>query len=240
MNYLEKGKAVVDFHSHVLPKIDDGSKSVEESLQMLEASSSQGITYMAATPHFYPAEISPKQFLDRRKRAAERLRAVWRPEFPKLLLGAEVYFFDGISRAEEVEALRMEGTSLLLLEMPFHAWSDRMVAEVKALHNCSGCTVVLAHIERYLRLQKGTVWDELLEAGILMQSNASFFLHWSTKRKAVHMLDAGRIHLLGSDCHNMAERAPHMGEALAVIGEQRVQALERRCRDLLALEEAVV
>ena len=233
-------RKLIDFHSHVLPEMDDGSKSVEESLRMLAVSASQGISYMAATPHFYPSETSLERFLDRRKRAAERLRAVWRPAFPKLLLGAEVYFFDGISRAAEVEALRIEGTSLLLLEMPLQTWSGRMAAEVRALHGRSGCTVVLAHIERYLRLQKRAVWDELLEAGILMQSNASFFLHWSTKRKAVHMLDAGRIHLLGSDCHNLAERAPRMGDALAAIGKQRTQELERRCRILLALEEAVV
>lgn len=231
---------MIDFHSHVLPGIDDGSRSVEESLRMLAASAGQGIAYMAATPHFYPSETSPRQFLDRRDRAAERLRAAWRPEFPRLLLGAEIYYCDGISRDAEVEALRIEGTSLLLLEMPFRTWSDRMVAEIKALHNRPGCTVMLAHVERYLRLQKREVWEQLLEAGILMQSNASFFLQWSTKHKAVHMLDAGRIHLLGSDCHNMAERPPRVGDALAQIGGQRVRMLERRCRRLLGPEEAVV
>lgn len=231
---------MIDFHSHVLPGIDDGSKSVEESLRMLEASAGQGIAYMAATPHFDPSETNPEQFLDRRERAAERVRAVWRPELPRLLLGAEVYYCDGISQAEEVEALRIEGTSLLLLEMPFQPWSDRMVGEIRALHNRPGCTVMLAHIERYLRYQKRTVWDKLLDAGILMQSNASFFLRWSTKHRAVHMLDAGRIHLLGSDCHGMAERPPRVGEALARLGERRVRALERRCRLLLEPEEAVV
>lgn len=240
MNYREKGRVMIDFHSHVLPGIDDGSKSVGESLRMLAASAEQGIAYMAATPHFYPSETSPEQFLDRRERAAERVRAAWRPEFPRLLLGAEVYYCDGISQAEEVEALRIEGTSLLLLEMPLQTWSDRMVAEIRALHNRPGCTVMLAHIERYLRYQKGTVWDKLLDAGILMQSNVSFFLRWNTKHKAVHMLDAGRIHLLGSDCHNMSERPPRVGEALALLGERRVRALERRCRMLLEPEEAVV
>lgn len=231
---------MIDFHSHVLPGIDDGSKSAEESLQMLAAAAGQRITHMAATPHFYPSETSPEQFLARRARAAERLRAAWQPEFPRLLLGAEVYYFEGISRVEELEALRIEGTSLLLLEMPFHTWSDRMAAEIRALHNRPGFTVLLAHIERYLRLQKGAVWDELLEAGVLMQSNASFFLRWSSKHKAIHMLDAGRIHLLGSDCHNMKERAPRMGDALAVLGEQRKQILERRCCALLELEEVAI
>ena len=231
---------MIDFHSHVLPGIDDGSKSMEESLRMLAASAGQGVAHVAATPHFYPSETSPEQFLERRERAAECVRTVWRPEFPRLLLGAEVYFCDGISQAEEIEALRIEGTSLLLLEMPFRTWSDRMMAEVMALHNRPGCIVVLAHIERYLRYQKRTAWDKLLNAGILMQSNASFFLRWNTKRRAVHMFDDGRIHLLGSDCHNMSERPPRMGEALGFLGEQRSRMLERRCEMLLKTEEAVV
>ena len=231
--------AVIDFHAHVLPGIDDGSKSIGESLRMLAAAAGQGVTHIAATPHFYPSQTGPEQFLDRRARAAERLRAVWRPEFPRLLLGAEVRYFEGISRAEGLEALRIEGTPLLLLEMPFQAWSARMAAEVRALHSRPGFTVLLAHVERYLRFQPGDLWEELLEAGILMQGNASFFLRWNTRRRAVRMLDAGRIHLLGSDCHNMAERAPRLGEALEAIGEQRSRALERRGRALLAPGEAV-
>ena len=235
-----KGSAVIDLHSHVLPRIDDGSKSVEESLRMLALSARQGIAYMAATPHFNPTETSPEQFLERRGRAAERIRAAWQPEFPRLLLGAEVYYWEGISQTAELESLRIEGTSLLLLEMPFQTWSGWMAAEIRALHDRPGCTVVLAHIERYLRYQKRAVWDQLLEAGVLMQSNASFFLGWSTKHRAVQMFDDGLIHLLGSDCHNMAGRPPRMGEALARMGEPRVRVLERRCRTLLEPENAVV
>lgn len=209
---------------------------------MLSVSAKQGIAQMAATPHFYPSENTPEQFLDQRKHAAERLRNEWKPEFPKLLLGAEVYYFEGMSRVKELESLRIEGTSLLLLEMPFHAWPGRMVAEVKALHDRPGFTVLLAHIERYLSFQKNAVWDELLEAGVMMQSNATFFLHWSSRRKAIHMLEAGHIHLLGSDCHNMKmkERAPRMGEAMKVIGAERCRALECRCQAVLEPEEAVV
>lgn len=236
----ETGGTVIDFHSHVLPGIDDGSKSIRESARMLAASAAQGVTHIAATPHFYPAETSPERFLERREQAAERLRAVWRPEFPRLLLGAEVCYLDGIGQAAEMEALCIEGTSLLLLEMPLCAWSERMAAEITALQRGSGPAVMLAHVERCLPLQRGAVWDQLLESGVLMQASASFFLRWNTRHRAVRMFDAGRIHLLGSDCHNMADWAPRMGDALAVMGEKRAQALERRCRTLLRLEEAVV
>ena len=55
---------MIDFHSHVLPGVDDGSKSMEQSLQMLEASVQQGVTHMVATPHFYASRMDPDSFLD--------------------------------------------------------------------------------------------------------------------------------------------------------------------------------
>lgn len=155
------------------------------------------------------------------------------PPNPSELLGAK-------SIDILIEVLSGDYDFILFDLPPVTDVADALVAEIRALHNRPGCTVVLAHIERNLRYQKKTVWDKLLEAGILMQSNASFFLQWSTKHKAVHMLDAGRIHLLGSDCHNMAERPPRVGEDLAQIGDRRVRMLERRCRMLLEPEEAAV
>lgn len=232
-------KLVIDFHSHILPALDDGSRSVSESLHLLSASARQGITHMAATPHFHPAESSLECFLDRREQALAQLRAVWNPALPQILLGAEVYYFEGMSRVEQLRDLCMEGTSLFLLEMPFQTWTERMVQEVIALQEHQDVTVLLAHIERYLGAQRKNVWDELLEAGVLMQSNASFFLRWSTRRRARRMLEAGRIHLLGSDCHNMEERAPRMGAALAAIGEKERRELEYRSRRLTGLKGVV-
>lgn len=233
------GKVVIDFHSHILPEVDDGSRSVDESLQMLDASARQGITHMAATPHFHPAESGLDNFLGCRDQALTQLRTVWHSALPHILPGAEVYYFEGMSRVERLKELRIEGTSLLLLEMPFQTWTERMVREVTALQEHPDITVLLAHIERYLGSQRKNVWDELLEAGVLMQSNASFFLRWRTRRRALRLLEVGRIHLLGSDCHNMEKRAPRMGAALAAIGENNRQELERRSCRLIGLEEAV-
>lgn len=191
---------------------------------------------MAATPHFYPSETSLGRFLERRAQAIRQLQAVWRPEFPTLLMGAEVYYFPGISHAGGLEVLCIERTPLLLLEMPLCTWSERIIAEIKALQNRPGFTILLAHIERYLHAQRRAVWNELLEAGVLMQCNARFFLRWNTRRKAIRLFDTGRVHLLGSDCHNMTQRSPCMAGALKIMGEGRVQALESRCQTLLKLD----
>lgn len=223
---------MIDIHSHVLPGIDDGSKSVEESLAMLRASAQQRIGCVAATPHFYAMENSPERFIAQRKAAMDQLQAAWQPGLPKLLLGAEVLFFEGISHMEEIDALCLGG-GVLLLEMPFCPWSDHMVSEAAALHDRRGLTVVLAHIERYLRGQPKELWDELLGMGLLMQCNASFFLDWRTKRKARRMLAEGRIHLLGSDAHNMTSRPPRLGEAMSSLKEEERRVLERNVHRLL-------
>ena len=226
---------MIDVHSHVLPGVDDGSKSVEESLAMLRTSAQQGIRCVAATPHFYAMESSPEQFLARRKAAADRLRAAWEPGLPKLLLGAEVYFFEGISRVDDIDRLALGGT-LLLLEMPFGPWTERMIAEAALLHEQRGLSVVLAHIERYFRWQPKELWDELLDMGLLTQCNAGFFLDWKTRHKARRMLAEGKIHLLGSDTHNMTARPPRLGEALASLGERERRTLEGNVRRLLPIK----
>ncbi len=223
---------MTDIHCHVLPQIDDGSRSPEESLAMLEALAAQGVGCAAATPHFYADENSPEEFLDRRAASVKRLAEIWHPGLPILKLGAEVCYFEGISRCEGLDALKIEGTGLLLLEMPYCRWSRRMLQEIRELQ-ASRATVLLAHIERYLRWQEPKTWDALLEWGVLNQCNASFFLRWQTKRRAVRMLREGRVHLLGSDSHNMDARPPRLGVAWAALGQREREILEENGRALL-------
>lgn len=208
---------MVDFHSHVLPQMDDGSRSLEESLSLLRMLAEQGVDLVAATPHFYADRESPERFLERRAAASEKLRSGMTPDLPAVRLGAEAAYFPGVSRVEGLSDLLLEGTGLLLLEMPAGRWGQYAVSEVLEL-SCSGVwTVVLAHIERYLSMQKAVVWESLLENGVQMQVNASFFLSRRTCGKALRMLRDGRIHWIGSDCHDLTARPPRIGEASEVI-----------------------
>ena len=123
----------IDFHSHILPAIDDGSRDVKTSIEMLQMSSAQRIAVMAATPHFYAMHDRVEDFLQRRNEARESLQNCLAPGMPEILLGAEVAFFKGISRADKLTALTVENTKLLLLEMPFAPWSDEDIEEVRIL-----------------------------------------------------------------------------------------------------------
>ena len=218
---------MIDIHTHVLPGLDDGSGSLEESLWLGHALARQGVKLFAVTPHFYATQESPQDFLRRRERAEHQLFLHWPQEFPPFLVGAEVRFFDGMSRTQDLPLLTLEGTNLLLLEMSFSPWSPRMVEEVLEIQERRGLQVLLAHVERYLPYQEPKVWEKLRQGKVWMQCNASFFLHWRTKPKALRMLRKGEIHMLGSDCHNKTTRPPRLGEAAEVIEKSLGQGMER-------------
>ena len=183
-------------------------------LYMLHA---QGVTRVAATPHFYASKDNPSEFFERRATAMQSLVEVCPEAKDSVILGAEVEYYYGVSRMKELFDMRLQGTNILLLEMPVSPWSDYIVKELIELSTYGNIRLVLAHVERYMSLQSKKVWRSLLDADILMQANASFFLAPSTARKAIKLLKRGEISLIGSDCHGSDYRAPHLDEAYALI-----------------------
>ena len=230
---------MIDFHSHILPGIDDGSKDAATSLMMLNALKKQGADTVCATSHFYATQRSVDRFLFRRQEAWDRLQEVLPQDAPRILLGAEVLYFPGISRMDELPQLCLEGTKLLLLEMPFERWTTHCTQEVCELARQGTVQILMAHIERYFFYQPIAVWDEFLDLGILMQSNAEFFLPFKTRRKAMRLLEDGYIHLLGSDAHNMSSRAPNLDKARAriakALGEETLEYIDSLGSQLLEL-----
>ena len=228
---------MIDFHSHLLPGVDDGSSSVEESLELLRMLASQGVDTVVATPHFYPDRMSVEDFLKRREAAYRKLCECDLTGLPRIILGAEVRFYDSISRLPELELLCAGESKALLLEMPFSKWSEMTVKEVASLSRSGRVTVVLAHIERYLPFQTPDVWQRILESGALTQVNASFFIGCFKKRKALNMLASGMINVIGSDCHNLTSRQPQIGKAIEVIskhfGPECINYISEFTRDLL-------
>ena len=215
--------AVVDFHSHVLPCVDDGSRSLEESLAMLRAEAEQGIRTVVATPHFYPGYDTPERFLRRRAEAAALLREKMeqQEQMPRLLLGAEVYFFSGISESSLLSQLTIEEKKCILLEMPGVPWTESMYRELEGIYIKQGFTPVIAHVDRYIRPFKTYgIPQRLAELPVLVQANASFFLRRSTASMLLRLLREGKIQLLGSDCHNMEFRPPNLGQAVSLISRR--------------------
>lgn len=206
---------MIDFHSHILPGMDDGSKSTEESLEMLRRLWDQGVKTVIATPHFYANDESVDGFLKRREKAYSRLCGAMTGEMPRVLPGAEVRFYPGICALRDLRSLCVQGSDVLLLEMPFSKWTGYTVKEVIDI-SCSGMiSVVLAHIDRYMNFTSTDVLRQLVENDIMIQVNAEAFSHFFTRNKVFALMRSGLIHTLGSDCHNLTDRAPAMDIALA-------------------------
>lgn len=229
---------MIDFHSHILPGMDDGSKSTDESRAMLQMLAAQGAELVAATPHFYADRESPERFLQRRAAAAQALRQVWTPELPPFRLGAEVHYYKGISHLASIRALCLENSTALLLEMPVCRWTDYMMQEVQYLAGAGEITVVIAHMERYRSLQRRDTVARLLENNVRIQCNAGYFVNRWTRGTALRQLARGEVHLLGSDCHNTGARAPQLGAACEWIqkkaGREALVRMAQCARQLLA------
>lgn len=210
----------VDFHSHILPGVDDGSRSVEESLEMLRAEARQGIGTVVATPHFYANHDTPERFLRRRAAAWEMLQTAMALEagLPEIILGAEVYYFFSISDSDQLHRLTTGQKRYIMLEMPAVPWTQNMYQEMENIYTKHGITPIIAHIDRYISpLRHRQILDRLEELPVLVQANSDFFLRPMTAPLALRMLKEKRIHLLGSDCHNCSTRKPELGRAIEKI-----------------------
>lgn len=228
---------MVDFHCHCLPGIDDGSRSIEESIKILEMLSGQGINSVVATPHFIANNETVDVFLERRQKSYESLSENLFDNLPCIRLGAEVEFYEGISNLTGLNKLCIEGTDIILLEMPNVKWTQGVINELYRLVSLGNIQIMLAHVERCLFLQDWEVVDYLLRNDVIMQSNASNFIHFLTKRKACKYLKDNIIHVLGSDSHNITSRPPRIKEALDVIekklGNDAVLHLISVSRDII-------
>lgn len=230
---------MVDIHTHILPKMDDGSRSVRQSIRMLRWEVKQGVERVVLTPHYYADRETPNDFVKRRAVSIERLesRTAGIMALPQWYLGAEVAFFQGMSRIEDIESLCIGGTNAILIEMPFSKWSKNILDELHFLVENRGIQPIIAHIERYMRYQPIGTIRRLCEAGVWMQVNASFFIRWQTSLLAIWMLKKKRIQFIGSDCHDMIRRPPNIGGARALIekrlGKGSVSYLDRMEKRLL-------
>lgn len=223
-----------DFHTHILPGVDDGSRSVEESLEMVEELTRQGVSGIAATPHFYASCSTPENFFLKREAAWKQLKPNLPSETPEIRLGAEVQYFEGIHRMEGLERFCLEGTKLLMIEMPVCKWTSRMISSIQEINSRDTITVLLAHIERY---QNGKVMEQLQKEGVLMQASTGFFIR--KRHTALRMLKNGRIHLLGTDSHNMDQRKPDFARAMEIINRKMdTQVLQELAQmEVMVLDE---
>ena len=199
------GFRVTDFHTHILPGVDHGSYDLSTSLEQIRQIAAAGVDRVVATSHFYPTQLAVDEFLKKRNEACGRLlNAASGKCHLEVALGAEVLICPGIDEMEGLERLCVEGTKVLLLEMPMHnTWSDELLYTVENITEL-GIIPVMAHIDRY----PAENVEMLMELDVKAQINTGMFgkLFFNMPKNILEYIRSGQVVAIGSDIHKTEEK----------------------------------
>lgn len=232
---------LVETHCHILPGIDDGAPDVETSVKMVRRLKEQGAKAIILTPHYYSDSISYGNFIENRNAAFEKLSAALDDDDPRLIPAAEVYITEYLFNNESLKKLCIGNSGYALIEHSFSCdFSQKTYERLLNLNYDFGIKPILAHIERYNALMNDeNLLDEYINAGCLTQVNISSFSDAprGIRKKLIKYLESGRIHFIGSDCHNLSSRAPEYENGVNIIlkkcGAQALEILEQNANLLI-------
>jgi len=209
---------MIDTHLHILPGVDDGPQTLEESLALARALVQEGVSAAIATPH-YNDEYRRRSADEIRGRVYDVQQALDRCGIPlRLFAGHEVLIKPGL--VEDIQAGRLatlNGGRYLLLELWNSTWipeTERVIFELRAF----GIVPIIAHPERYRAIQQdpGRL-GALVKQGVLTQLMAGSLLGMqgsTSRRTAETLLKKRLIHCIASDAHGLHKRPPGVSRGL--------------------------
>lgn len=208
-----------DIHSHILFGVDDGPKTIEESISLIKKMQNEGITKILATPHFYPQDTDLADYLKIINNNFKTLKNVTQKNnLPEIYLGCELLYFSGLGQSTSLHNLCLNNTNYLLLELTDNCINNRLFSDIKALIKQSGIVPVIAHIERYCKAKN---FKKLLQFvsqnNIPIQVNAASFSIFCFRRAIKKIIKNNIPILLGTDSHSVDMRPPKLQEALQII-----------------------
>lgn len=198
---------LTDYHSHVLPGIDDGAKDVEMSLSILDMMHKQGVKRVIATPHFYAhREKSVEAYLKQRQAAFEKIKR--NSPIENIVLGSEVAIEHDISQLSGIEKLAIQGTNLILLELPYRQFENWMIEEINSISYTYKLTVLCAHVHRYVYYYSTAEMQTVLRLKAIFQINHDAFENIKERKLVRSIIKNGYPVAIGSDAHNLGSRKP--------------------------------
>ena len=224
---------MIDFHTHILPNVDDGSKSVEETFELLQEAKKAGFDAVISTSHYmeeyYEVNVAEREVW---------INAISQNLHKKnidldLYLGNEIYITENIINILETgKATSINNSNYVLFEFPLNTKPMNMYDFVFEMLQYK-LIPILAHPERYLFIQKQPeiVYD-LIQKGVLMQANYGSILgRYGEKAELIvkRLLENNMVHFFGSDVHRKNTIYPKMPEILRllkiIIGEEKLNEL---------------
>lgn len=198
---------MIDIHSHILPDIDDGARTVEESMEIIKNASKNGVTDLIVTPHFILGSDYEADNVTKRKLVTKLKRRITKEKLPiNIYLGNEVFIENDMLKLKKDGLVStLNNSRYLLFELPLN---DRYigVSDILFQLGCKGYKGIIAHPERYAIVKKDpSIVFDFIEKGALIQCNiGSFFGHYGSKAKhaAILLLKHHAISFIGSDIHH--------------------------------------
>ena len=210
---------MIDMHSHCLPLMDDGARTIQESLEMLLCAKNNGASLVAATPHcITDSEEGVADFLERRDKALDMLLKAMSDNddnYPEILPGAEVYLGCDVSEFSNLEKLCYKGTNYLLVEMPSR-YETRKLSEWIYNISVKGIVPVIAHVDRYTRYKEFMTEFNVVE-NIVYQINGSAFLSLSGRMRINNIFRRHKNFIVSSDMHNCSSRPYNLMQVKPIV-----------------------
>ncbi len=210
---------MIDFHSHILPGIDDGSRSYDETVKLLLEAKEIGFTKIISTSHYALDCYETPEY--KRKELVEQLNL--ENKFPEIILGSEIFLtYNILDLLKEYNASTINGTNYILFELPLrHHFMNLRDLIIKLQEN--DYRLILAHPERYSIVQNDfNLLRELKEMGVLLQSNYGSILgiYGGTAKKTLKkMLKEDLVDFFGSDVHRENTIYPKIPKAIKKISK---------------------
>lgn len=210
---------MIDFHSHILPNIDDGSRSYEESKIILMEAKNMGFDKIISTSHYALNCFETPEY--KREQVIEELNQ--EQNVPEIFLGSEIFLnYTIVDLLEKYKASTINKTHYVLFELPLrHQFPNLKITINKLKEN--NYIPILAHPERYSVIQKNfNLLLELKDMGVLFQSNYGSILGMyglGAKLTFKKMLKNNLVDLLGSDVHRPNSIYPKIPKAIEKISK---------------------
>lgn len=214
---------MIDFHSHILPKVDDGSDDLDMSMNMLQHSVKEGTEYICATPHYIQGEyeISRDKYITDLNNLKQNAPSI------NILTGLELYISPdlvNLYRAKKIWGIN--DTKYLLIELPmnqFPLYTEDILYNLRL----EGLTPIIAHPERNTKIIDNVdLLIKLVNEGTLVQMNAGSLIgiYGSyIKKFAEQLVDMNLVHVLGSDAHNDTKRTTRLKEGFEILKTRNPQ-----------------
>lgn len=210
---------MIDFHSHILPNIDDGSRAYEESKIMLLEAKNVGFNKVISTSHYALNCFETPEY--KREQLIEELNN--EDNLPEVILGSEIFLnYTIVDLLKEYKASTINKTNYVLFELPLrHQFPNLKITINKLKEN--NYIPILAHPERYATIQKKfNLLLELRDMGVLFQSNYGSILGMyglGAKLTLKKMLKNNLVDLLGSDVHRPSSIYPKIPKAIEKVSK---------------------